>query len=181
MYTRQELDAFKDNNMQDGHMYIVIESGNNSEHFFIIPRDKIIKHSGLIKSMVDDDDTPFLDVPIPYPEVNDKALTYVSYYITHDNKSTVEQPLITAWVDCVNKWEIEYMNALTNNKQDNTFMYDVLNHAHYMDSRELILLCCSYIADIIKDHTPEEIRDILALESAHPPPTEHTNIIFEDV
>lgn len=103
---------------------------------------------------------------IPLPEVNEKTLVKVVEYLEHYKDSEPEeiaQPLVDANLQrTVNEFEWEYLNSIGNSLD---FCYDIINAANYMDIHSLLNLICAYVASMLYEEEPENIRTKLGIES----------------
>jgi hypothetical protein len=129
---------------------------------------------------------------IPLPNVSNTILKYISAYITHHyyNKQDdiqIEKPLPIdiSLNEIICEWDNRfiYYNLIKNNNElDNYDLFECIQAANFLsmtiyDSTELINsnntltvksnlldLCSSAIADLIRNKSPEEVRNILHIE-----------------
>ena len=140
---------------ESSEIYVNLISSENTK--FICPIN-ILSISNIINIMVDNDS----DEDIPLFNVNDKCLTkiieFMKYY-HNDKMNNIEKPLRSSNLkDIIQDWYAEFINI------DEDFLFSLINAANYMDIQPLLNLGCAKVASLIKNKTPEEIRNIFNLD-----------------
>ena len=100
-----------------------------------------------IKNMLED--IGDYDAPIPLPNVNSQTLKWiVAYYSPETRPQNKEMSLKTMTIEKI---------------------AEITTAANYLDCPELLTHACSSLAAIIKNKTPEQIRELLGIENDFTP------------
>lgn len=93
--------------------------------------------------------------------ISSNTLSLIIMFMTHHKKypmKTIEKPINNCNMkDITGEW---YANFIDIPKSD---IIDLLIAANFMDVHPLLDLCCAKLASIIKDKTPDEIRDTFGI------------------
>ena len=124
----------------------------------------ILYISNLISCMLENIDNENLedDRDIPLLNVNAKCVAkiieFMQYY-HNDKMKDIEKPLRSSNLkDIIQDWYAEFINI------DEDFLFSLINAANYMDIQPLLNLGCAKVASLIKNKTPEEIRNIFNID-----------------
>ncbi|KAH9261241.1 hypothetical protein BASA81_000945 [Batrachochytrium salamandrivorans] len=118
--------------------------------------------STLIKDMLEDDD-PESTPEIPLPNVHRRELTVVLEFChkhCNDPMLKIPRPLPSSDLShVVSEWDVEFC---TRNSTTNQDLFDLILAANYLDIPDLLMLGCAKLTTMIKDKTPEEIKQLFA-------------------
>lgn len=169
-------------------MLHVIPMVDEYDSTHIYPRIKvpqsIVQQSGLLKTMIDDDDPNSLDdviLPLPHAKLNlnvlDLVIEFTNMYELHPILHKPDQPLIhnqftymlTKPNDTLNPDMlpyVEFFKGLTNEFKDRLGkISDVIIWADYLNIPPLFEWCCAKFACMFKDRNEIEIKKLLNLPS----------------
>jgi S-phase kinase-associated protein 1 len=121
---------------------------------------KIAKLSGLISSMITEEDDDENTIPLPNVEGSDLArvLQFCSQYVK-EPMTEFQKPLQDADLGVlVQTWYADFIE-----NTNNDILFKLTLAANYLDIKPLLDLCCARIASFIKGKTPEEIRTNLGI------------------
>ncbi|RUP49159.1 putative negative regulator sulfur controller-3 [Jimgerdemannia flammicorona] len=122
---------------------------------FIVDRD-VADKSIIVRNMLEDCDD--YDAAIPLPNVTAPILTKVIEYCTHHRaevwKSSTDDDAAGGGrkADDISDWDAEFC------KVDQGTLFELILAANYLDIKPLLDLTCKTVANMIRDKTPEEIR-----------------------
>ena len=143
---------------------ITLKSKDSKE--FKVNSKFLIKYSGLIKTIIDNDDyeDEKINESIPLANVNGKCLEKIIQFLknyTDDPFEKIEKPLKSDKLEEIinKKWCIDFLKQL--NQPD---LFEMTLAANYMDISPLLDLTCAYVASMIKGKTPEEIKKTFDIE-----------------
>jgi S-phase kinase-associated protein 1 len=119
------------------------------------------KLSGLVSVLLYDDELDD-EIEVPLPVVRDtelaKIIEFCEYYTTTEPMRALPKPLRTGvLVDHVQEWYSKFT------EMDSEQMNYLVNAANYMQVEPLTELMCAKMALMIKNMTPDQIRDFLQL------------------
>lgn len=116
--------------------------------------EKVASMSVTVKNMIEDMDVH----AIPLPNVTSKTLSKVIEYCNKhvDEKESDELKL----------WDKDYV------KVDKNMLFDLILAANYLDIRSLLDLTCLCIADMIKDYSVEQVRELFGIANDFTPEEE---------
>ncbi|KAI9298935.1 E3 ubiquitin ligase complex SCF subunit sconC [Neoconidiobolus thromboides FSU 785] len=148
-------------------MIIKLKSSEGTE--FSVDRE-IITRSILIRNILEDVEA--CDTyEIPLPNVSAPILTKIIEYCTHHKDEPISQYEEGGNnnLDEIDAWDQEFC------KVDQGTLYDLILAANYLDVRSLLDLTCKIIANMIKNKTPEQIRQTFNIENDFTPEEEEKN------
>ncbi|MFS7927780.1 putative S-phase kinase-associated protein [Helianthus anomalus] len=122
----------------------------------------VVLESQTIKHMIEDD---CANTTIPLPNVTSKTLSMVIEYCKKHVESTKSEDKKTAEED-LKAFDSEFV------KVDVDSLFDLILAANYLNIKSLLDLTCQTTADMIKDKTPEEIREIFNIKNDFTPEEE---------
>ena len=131
----------------------------------VVVSRKAAEMSRLIKEMLeeDEDDRP----EIPLPNVQRSALLKVAEFCEKhavDPMPQISRPIkSTDMKVVVGEWDASYIDM------EDRELFDVILAANYLDIPDLLDLGCAKIASIIKDKTPDEIKDRFQIDKNSTP------------
>ncbi|XP_045154599.1 S-phase kinase-associated protein 1-like [Echinops telfairi] len=126
---------------------------------------EIAKQSEIIKTMVEDlgmDDED--DDPVPLPNVSAEILKKVIEWCTYHMEDAPPPPPQN-YEDKAKKvmdipiWDQEFLTV------DQETLYELMMAANYLDIKGLFDVTCKTVANMIKEKTPEEIRQTFNIEN----------------
>lgn len=125
--------------------------------------EEVALQSQTIKRMIEDE---CADNVIPLPNVTSKTLAKVIKYC---KKHIVEEGNNSSSDDAK-----EYLKTFDRDfvDVDQGTLSDLMLAAHYLDINCLLDLTCQTVADMIKDETPEQIREIFNIQNDFTPKEE---------
>jgi S-phase kinase-associated protein 1 len=152
-------------------------SNNTNDIVYLIPNDydsvpisinknAIMYCSELVKDMLEDDD----DNKIPLPRISKKMLEHIvefcnlHFYMTDDKKlKEIPKYVISSNIsDFISEPYSNFINKIVN--IDIYEIFELVKTANYMGIDILLKLSCIKIACMIKDKTPEEVKEMLNLK-----------------
>lgn len=118
--------------------------------------------STLIKDMLEDDSSESTP-EIPLPNVNRRALAEVLEFCRkhHDDPMLkIPRPLPSSDLgQVVSEWDVEFCARNSTTNQD---LFALILAANYLDIPDLLTLGCAKLTTMIKDKSPEEIKQLFA-------------------
>lgn len=135
----------------------------------------IAKMSVTIKNLLED----FNDEGnIPISVVNGSILQKIFEFCNHIHTNQEDFNNVKAWIDDksftlpLSQWFDDYMNV------DQQTMFDIILGANFLDIQLLLNMNCKYIAGIIRNKTPEELRTYFGTSQTTevPPEIETTDV-----
>ena len=122
---------------------------------FDVPLD-VATMSELVKTMFDTDLFEDEVQEIPLPNVKSYILSKVIEFLTHykgEPMTEIEKPLKSSNMnEVVQEWYAEFVNV------DQETLFELILAANFMDIKPLLDLTSATVASMIKEKTPEEIR-----------------------
>jgi len=117
----------------------------------------VAKMSGLVKTMIDEDQDSEEAQEIPLPNVKSsilaKVIVFAQYYQKTEPMTEIEKPLKSANMgEVVQEWYAKFVAV------EQELLFEMILAANYMDIKPLLDLTCATVASMIKGKTPEEIR-----------------------
>lgn len=117
--------------------------------------------SGLVRNMLDGDDDDDEENQIPLPNVGSAALRKVIEFCEHhvgDPMDAIERPLrSTKMSDSVNAWYSSFVDDLW--EQDESFFFEVMMAANYMEISPLLDLTCARFTGELKRMRAPDIAE----------------------
>ena len=155
----------------DWNTHIVLQSNDKPAVELVVLREAALM-STVISDMLADQ-APGEETVIPCLDVTatGPALSYLIEYIEHhyNNKAEpIEKPLRTTLADVVSEWDkaFIYTDLVKGGvEKENKLLMEVALAANYLGIKDLVELCYAAAASMIKGKTPEQIREIFAIES----------------
>jgi S-phase kinase-associated protein 1 len=136
----------------DGDEMLTLISGEQERIMKVVPK-KIAIMSELIKTMAEGDKE---ESKIPLPNVKGAVLEHVVNYMTHHFENPpkeIEKPLKSHKMsEVVSQWDADFVDV------EKQLLFELILAANYMDIKPLLDLTCAKVASLIKDKSPEEIR-----------------------
>ncbi|XP_021859004.2 SKP1-like protein 1A [Spinacia oleracea] len=149
---------------------VILKSSDNEE--FSVDNNVAVQCQ-TIKLMIEDD---CADNAIPLPNVTSAILTKVIEYCKkHADASNAAGGSASNAAggsggggggDELKKWDAEFVNV------DQKTLFDLILAANYLDIKSLLDLTCQTVADMIKNKSPEEIREIFHIKNDYTPEEE---------
>ncbi|OAF67597.1 hypothetical protein A3Q56_04676, partial [Intoshia linei] len=125
---------------------------NDGEEFTLDVED-LSAQSNFIKSLLDGNFNDEEEEYVLLSEVNGNSLRRIiqwSDYYKNDNVKDNEN--INAKSDSLSVWDCEFF------KMDQAALFQLIMSANYMDIPKLLDASCTFVANMIKNRTPDEIR-----------------------
>tara|TARA_Y100000813_G_C24104042_1_gene324455 strand:- start:534 stop:968 length:435 start_codon:yes stop_codon:yes gene_type:complete len=144
--------------MSDDNFKIILKSSDDID--FLIDKKKA-ESSLVLKSILDESYDDEMD-SIPLPGIKSKELRRVIEFLEINNQSNmpeIRKPLLCEFEECTGK---DFVNFI--NKYEISDIIEITNAANYLNIKNLLDLCCTKLASIIKGKTPNEIKNIFELE-----------------
>jgi S-phase kinase-associated protein 1 len=158
--------------------HVVLQSNESKPVEYVVAREAA-KMSGLIKDMLDDEDTASKEkTVIPIPNVNGNTLKYVIHYMEHhyNNKAeTIEKPLKGKIDDVISEWDKKFLftDLVKNgNEKEHELLIESIMAANFLNIKDMLDLTCACVASMIKGKTPEQIRALFNIENDFTPDEE---------
>ncbi len=137
--------------------YMCVLSANDGVNISV-PID-VAKISITIKNMMEDiGDTEEDNNIVPIPVVNGAILQKIYIFCNYIHNNPSELDNLNLWLDDttytfqLSQWFIDYLNV------DQETMLEVTKGANFLDISVLLNMQCKYIACIIRNKTPDELR-----------------------
>lgn len=116
---------------------------------------KAAEMSRLIKEMLEEDEDETPDIPLPNV-AREPLKRVVEFCEKHADEPmpTISRPLKSVnMTEIVGEWDAYFIDL------DDRALFDVILAANYLDIPDLLDLGCAKIASMIKNKTPEEIKE----------------------
>ncbi len=130
----------------------------------------VAKLSGLVKTMIDEEQDEEEAQEVPLPNVRSPTLAKIVEFCRHfstEPMTEIEKPLKSANMqEVVQEW---YANFVV---MEQEALFELILGANYMDIKPLLDLTCATVASMIKGKTPEEIRKIFNIVNDFTPEEE---------
>lgn len=152
MIQEEEMQGLDENNQEEMLVFVSLE-GNRMN----VPQ-KIAMMSQLVKTM-NEGDRETKEIPLTNirTEILEKVIAFMTHYADSAPKE-IEKPLKTTnLADAVPAWDAEFVEV------DKTTLYDLVTAANFMDVKPLLELACAKVAIIIKQHSPDLIKNLFTL------------------
>ncbi|XP_061339601.1 SKP1-like protein 11 [Gastrolobium bilobum] len=140
----------------------------SSEKDMFEVEEAVIVQSVTIKNLIDDECGGGV---IPLENVNSLALAKVLEYC---NKHHAEESHDDNNIEALKKWDDEFV------KVDQHTLFLVMMAANYLKIKSLLELTCQIVANLIKDKSPEEIRQYFNIKNDFSPEEEEEAIRNEN-
>ena len=147
----------------------------SSEFVFVIPggdsedkiqvRRKAAEMSRLIKEMLEEDDEEKPEIPLPNVQ-KEALLKVVEFCERHadDPMPAIQRPIKSVDMnDIVGAWDATFI------EMEDRQLFDLILAANYLDISDLLDLGCAKVASIIKNKTPDEIKERFGIEKNSTP------------
>lgn len=132
---------------------------------------KVAKQSATLKNMLDDLGATEESI-IPLPVVNGPTLEKVIKYCEHhkdDQPATQDEDLNRdKSSEDIDAWDAEFIG----NPPDQSFLFELILAANFLDIKPLLDLTCKTVANMIKGKTPEDIRRTFGIKNDFTPEEE---------
>lgn len=129
------------------------------------------KCSSTIRNLIEDCGLESEDNPlIPLPNVNStilsKVLIWANHHKTEESSGKDEASAMVRPSDVISAWDAEFLAV------DQGTLFELILAANYLDIRELLSVACMTVANMIKGHTAEEIRQTFHIPNDFSPSEE---------
>ncbi|XP_017108425.2 S-phase kinase-associated protein 1 [Drosophila bipectinata] len=133
------------------------------------------KCSSTIRNLLEDCGLESEENPlIPLPNVNSTILGKVLIWANHhqeaeksdENGAKDEASALVRSSDVISAWDAEFLTM------DQGTLFELILAANYLDIRELLSAACMTVANMIKGHTAEEIRQTFHIPNDFSPSEE---------
>lgn len=143
-----------------GKVYLVSSEG----HKFEVDK-RIALFSELIKTMMvdidsdeeeEEEDDNQQEIPLPNVKsaVLAKVIEFCDYHVINGPMKEIEKPLkSTNLAEIVGNWDAAFVDI------EQPVLFELILAANYMDIKSLLDLTCAKVASMIKDKTPEQIKE----------------------
>jgi len=147
---------------------LVLLVSQEGEHFKV-PVD-IATMSELVKTMFDTEQPEDEVQEIPLPNIKSSILVKVIEFLTHYKEelmTDIEKPLKSSNMnEVVQEWYADFVNV------EQEILFELILAANFMDIKPLLDLTCATVASMIKEKTPEEIRQHFSIVNDFTPAEE---------
>lgn len=150
--------------------FCVLQSNDQPPREFMIPRESA-KMSGLLKDMLDEQETGCGDAAIPIPNVSGRTLKLVLDYMDyhhHDRAAPIEKPLKASIDSFLCEWDKNFLFTQLLKDRDekqHEVLIDVIMAANFLNVKDLLELTCACVANMIRGKSAEEIRKLFNIEN----------------
>ncbi|XP_032306377.1 S-phase kinase-associated protein 1 isoform X2 [Drosophila ananassae] len=135
------------------------------------------KCSSTIRNLIEDCGLESEENPlIPLPNVNSTILSKVLIWANHhraekaekteENSGKDEASAVVRSSDVISAWDAEFLTV------DQGTLFELILAANYLDIKELLSVACMTVANMIKGHTAEEIRQTFHIPNDFSPSEE---------
>ena len=124
---------------------------------------EIVKHSGLISPMLDDDDEDDVEEVVLLPNVTGAILKKVIQWANFhkdDEAKECRTEEICSW------WDKNFL------KVEQETLFELILAANYLDMKGLLDVTCKALANLLKGKSTEEIRKIFNIQNDFTPSEE---------
>ncbi|KAL9253959.1 SKP1-like protein [Drosera capensis] len=149
--TTEENETTNEENREDKNKTVTLQSSDGATFIVDVAAATL---SQTVKHWLDEENDT--DMAIPLPNVTSTILAMVIEYC---KKHAGPEPEDHVAEDALKEWDTKFANV------DQTVMFDLILAANYMDIKGLLDLFCQSVADMIKDKTVEEVREIFNIEN----------------
>jgi S-phase kinase-associated protein 1 len=104
---------------------------------------------------------------IPVPNVNGAILKKIYTFCDYIYNNPIELQNLQTWLDDktftvpLHQWFNDYLNV------DQQTMFEVILGSNFLDIQSLLNMQCKYVANIIRNKTPDELRVLFANQSTN--------------
>merc|ERR1711964_148563 len=144
----------------------LVKLSSKEGHLIECERD-VAEQSLLIKNMLEDitDDEDCIPIPDVSTEVLEKVLEFCKYQQGKPDLE-IERPIKTnKLADIVPAWYAAYVEV------EHRLLVEIITAANHLDIKSLLDLACTKVACMIKDRSPEEVKEAFGIT---------TDLISED-
>jgi S-phase kinase-associated protein 1 len=127
----------------------------------------VIKMSGLVEDMLEEEDEGIPTIPIPNVDSKtlQKVIEYCQYH--HNNRADeIERPLKGKLEDVICEWDQSFLEI------DQQMLIDLIMAANYLNIKDLLDLTCAKVASTLKGKSPEKIKEMFGISSDFTPEEE---------
>lgn len=161
------MEASKSNEASNSNETILIKTSDGE--LFTVDK-KTMYLSTLIKNMYEDLDIDSGEI-LPLGEVNSKLFSKILVYCEHHKDDVLENEDVEKSIkqpdsNDMTEWDREFIGS------DIEELFELIKTANYLDIKNLLELGCKAVANLIKDKSVEEIREILGVENDFSPEEE---------
>jgi len=117
---------------------------------FVVTRD-VVELCKTILNLLDDCDDD--GTPVPLPAVDASALTHL-IVVANKCVDLKEEDKVREW------FKEEYAKNLSQKE-----LFDLLMAANYLNAKEVLNACCSFVASLIANKSPAEIREVFNIKN----------------
>ena len=133
----------------------------------MILADELVKDSGTMKAQLEA--TGGDEVVISDASVNKQTLPLIIEYLVHHKGVYPQVSEVDKYrTDNIEPWDKEFTERVC---KDMPLFFSLTMAANYLDIKPLLDLCCKTVANMIKGHSPEEIKEKFKLPPAQEPET----------
>jgi S-phase kinase-associated protein 1 len=158
--------------------HVVLVSGDVPPVDFVLSM-AAAKLSGLLSELLDERDG-VCETVLPVPNVDARVLRYVVEYLEHHAvhpSVTISRPLKGTIRDkgIISEWDTAFLFTdlvQGGDVKKHKLLVDCVLAANFLNIQSMLDLTCAAVADIIKGHTPDEIRDLFAIANDFTPEEE---------
>jgi len=133
----------------------------------------------LIKDMLEDqEESAAEDIKIHIPNVDGRTLRYVIEYIEYHHNhpaNPIEKPLKAPIDQIISEWDKKFIFTDLVKGGDETqhsLLIQVIMAANFVNVRDLLDLTCATVASMLRNKTPEQIRNLFQIENDFSPEEE---------
>lgn len=143
---------------------------------YVIARN-VAMMSGVLKDLLEDK-SEGEEIEIPLANIDGKTLATIMMYVNYfvDNApARIPKPMSEPIRSYLSEWEKKFLDnyLLCNGKEtEHQVLINVLSAAHYLNIPSLISLSCASVADMMKNKTTEQIRNLFHIENDFTPEEE---------
>lgn len=158
--------------------HMVLQSGDDVVQEFVILKEAAMMCT-MLKDMIADSEPDAEDkIVLPLPQVNAVVLAYIVQYCNkhwNDRAKEIPKEFPGTIRDHVTPWDAAfvYTDLIKNGvEKDHVMNCEVLLGANFLGCIDLINLCSAMMAQVIRNKTPQEIRDVLGIPNDYTPAEE---------
>jgi S-phase kinase-associated protein 1 len=130
---------------------------SKENHKFIV-FEEVVNISTLLKESICDSEEKEIKLSMVSSRELGKIIEFMVYYSVNHMKPIVKPIRSTVMKEITEEWYANFIDIPSSE------IFELTLASNFMDIQPLLDLCCAKIASIMKEKTPDEIRDIFDIQ-----------------